>query len=124
MDVAYPPEAAPLQRNGPAVGILDVEVLDAEVFHKGQQDSDIAPIARLAFALLAGVGSVRSLGERLGLGNTLRTQWAVQVSLDLAHPIPSGFSMANENKLRWGHRWSVIWRRSTERQEHVKTHQG
>ena len=48
MDVPQRAMGAAFQGDGPAVRVLDRDVLDAEVLDGGQQDADVPPVAGLA----------------------------------------------------------------------------
>ena len=58
IDVPQRSVGTAFQRNRPAVGILDREVLDAEVLDERQEDADVPPVAGLALPGDPRVGAV------------------------------------------------------------------
>ena len=66
VDIANYSVRASFEGDRPGVRVDEPEVFNAELFDKGQQDADVAPVAGLAFLCDAGVGAVRALPENFG----------------------------------------------------------
>ena len=53
------------KRNGPAMRILNPQILDTKMLDECQQNTDVPPVARLAFSIDTGIGAIGTFAQRL-----------------------------------------------------------